>query len=273
MQVPLNGVSFSVRAPVRFALVLLVLWTSAFVTRRPVAAEEEVAPSAPELLASVLARLPREPLTISGDITVRRRRGVVTRELGFEMALNWGSTPAAATYTIRDAFGLDLERMTVEHRAGVPTSLTFAVGDPLTPANPPAVSAAIQETDICWSDLTFSFLWWEGGSVVGEDSPKNRPCYVVEVPAPPTQAGSCAKMRLWIDKKLRMVLRAEACDAQGTALRRIWVRSVKKIDERWIVKEMEVQRFPSDQRTRLTIRRVVTPEASSGNQDVTGTMR
>jgi hypothetical protein len=53
-----------------------------------------------------------------------------------------------------------------------------------------------------------------------------------------------------------MLLQAEALDPGGKAVRRLWVRSVKKINERWIIKDLEVEGFPAEHRTRLDVRDV-----------------
>jgi hypothetical protein len=50
-----------------------------------------------------------------------------------------------------------------------------------------------------------------------------------------------------------MLLRAEGLAADGRVIRRLWVKSVKKINDRWMVKDLEVQQTPSPHRTKLTI--------------------
>jgi hypothetical protein len=223
-------------------------------------------PSAQALLDDVVARLPRDPLNIKGDLTVRRRRGVVVRRLKFEMFLQWGSTPSVARYTIRDAFGSDLEQLTVIRAADRARRFEYAQGNPLTAGAPPSLFGSIQSTDISWMDLALDFLWWKGGKVLQSDEVRGRSCYVVEVPAPadacaPRPAGTgdgaadtrYAKVRLWIDKELHMLLRAQGMDGEDKPVRELWVKSFKKIDDRWMIKDMEIQRHPVVHRTKLTI--------------------
>lgn len=212
------------------------------------------------LLREVTARLPREPLTISGDLTVRKRRGIVLKNLKFQAFLDLGGIPPLAQYTIMDAFGNELERLTIVRREGSEPYLMYASGNPLVDSEAPALSAAIQETDIHWMDLTLSFLWWPGGVVVGSDETRSRPCHVVEVDNPDAGSGIresyCAGARLWIDEKLLMLIRAELLDSDGRPIRRVWVDSFKKIDNRWIIKDMEVEAEPAVRRTKLTVREV-----------------
>jgi hypothetical protein len=210
--------------------------------------------NAQPLLDAVIARLPREPIAMSGDIIVRRQRGVVVRTLRFEMTLSWGTEPAEAEYVLMDAFGGELERMRVTREAGRPARFAHTVGAKRTPAPLPDLSAPILDTDMTWLDLTLSFLWWQNGIVTGADTVKGRACDVVEVPAPPEQAAQYAKVRIWIDRSLSMMLQAEGLSADGKPLRRLWVQSLKKTDDRWMLKDLEVQSFPSVHRTRLLVR-------------------
>ena len=237
-----------------FAAVLLL--SSAI----PDFAESETAPpSAATLLAEVVSRLPREPLQVRGDMIVRHRNGVVDYSYKFDMALRWGAEPAAAVYTIRDAFGSPLEQMTVRRAAGEAPVFAYAAGNPLTPAARPGLFDRIGETDLSWTDLALSFLWWQGGSVVATNEVRGRRCYVVEAPAPAGrgQDGGTQtpyhSVRLWIDAEMRMLLQAEGLDAEGRTLRRLWVKSFKKINNTWMIKDLEVQQVNTGRRTKVVV--------------------
>ena len=54
-----------------------------------------------------------------------------------------------------------------------------------------------------------------------------------EAPAPAGQTGPYVKVRLWIDEKLHMLLQAEGMDANGRQVRILWVKSFKKINDRY----------------------------------------
>jgi hypothetical protein len=215
------------------------------------------------LLAEVVARLPREPIEITGDLLVRRRRGVVLRELKFEVALRWGSRPATAVYTILDAFGNELEQLRVTRAADGRPRFSYAAGRPLAETNAPVLSQPIQQTDISWLDLTLSFLWWKGGSLTGTERVRGRDCWVVTVPAPGRRDGAEGALEsrysgvvLWIDRQMRMLLQAEAYDRGGELVRRFWIKSFKKVGDTWMVKDMEVEAAPPVQRTKLIVREV-----------------
>lgn len=222
---------------------------------------ESQSPTAAELLSDVLARLPQQPLQVRGDIVVRHRHGIVDRSFRFDMQLRWGSEPAEACYTIRDAFGNSLEQMTVRRAGGGEPTFFYAVGDPPAPAPMPGLYDAVQGTDVSWTDLSLSFLWWRGGSVVATNEVRGRRCYVVEVPAPPsagreTAPGKMApyrSVRLWIDAEIHMLLQAEGLNASGRAVRRLWVKSFKKVNDTWMIKDLEVQEANSGRRTKLVV--------------------
>lgn len=211
------------------------------------------APAAGELLGSVLARLPSAPLGVSGAITVRKRHGVVERELRFDMLLRWGAAPSTAVYTIRDAFGAEIEQLTVIRIPGRPATYEYAAGNPLSPAETPDLGAAVQGTDFSWLDLSLCFLWWTEAKLAGREIVRGRPCFVVEVRPPPEEKSPYSMARLWIDEEIRMMLQAEAYDGKGAPARRLWVKSVKKINDAWMIKDVDVESYPLVHRTKLTI--------------------
>ena len=225
--------------------------------------------SGQHILDAVLARLPQQPMTINGDIVVRKRRGVVLHELRFEVALDWGGDPATAQYTIMDRFGTELERFTVRHDAATGTRTEHTSPDGAVPSQDVSLHSRIQRTDLTWADVSLSFLWWPDSRLVGADSVRGRDCFVVEVPAPPAEDGALpatagaaagsapyATVRLWIDSELLMLIQALGQDADGRPLRKLWVDSLKKIDDQWMIKDLEVQSYPPRQRTRFRIREI-----------------
>ena len=237
----------------------------------------ETQPTADQLLHDVVAQMPTDPIRVSGKILVRKRRGIPISKLLFELDAHWGGTPARASYTIRDSFGRSLEKLTLTH--GDNTPYHYATGDPLKQAPLRSLSNSIQNTDLSWMDLTLAFLWWPNGKIVGEESIKTFDCYIVEVPAPvareqesevghqtvpPTQHLSpspYSRVRLWISKKSHAMLQAEGYGTDKTIACRLWVRSLKKVEGQWIIKDMEVQRYPVLHRTKLTVTEVTTPES------------
>ncbi|MDD5520553.1 MAG: outer membrane lipoprotein-sorting protein [Kiritimatiellae bacterium] len=210
-------------------------------------------PPGPQILDEMREQLPGEPIVIQGELEVRKRKGIVTRTLNVEMLLNLGRRPATAKYILRDAFGKDLEQMTVTRNAGSPAQFSYAAGNPMVSGNLPDLFKPFLDTDVSWMDLTLSFLWWPGGKTIRTETLRGQNCFVVDISAPPGESGQYKKVLLWIDEKLRMVLQADGYDAKGELVRRLFIKSFKKINERWMIKDMDIQSFPSDHRTNLRV--------------------
>jgi hypothetical protein len=237
-----------------------------------IAAEKDekpaVEPSAQDLMGDMVARLPQEPITITGDIILRKRRGVVLRELKFRMKLDWGNEPATAQYVIMDALGAKLEEMNVSRERGRQPQFSYSSASAATNVAPP-LSGPIQGTDLSWTDLTLSFLWWKGDAIVGREEIKGRPCYIVAATPEPagtnnaTGTGQYAKVHLWVDEQLHMLLQAKGFDSQGKEVRSLWVKGFKKINDKWMIKDMEIQSSP-EHRTKLLINDV--DDAAAGSR-------
>ncbi len=210
-------------------------------------------PTAQALLDGVVQRLPREPLFIAGELVLKRRKGMVEQRYAFDMYLHWDATPALARYTVRDALGGELEQLTITRAVGQPPRYAYAAGQPLQPAPPPDLSAPLRGTDLSWNDLTLAFLWWRGGKLAGADTVKERPCYMVDVPAPAGERNACARVRLWIDQEACMLLQAEGYTPAGAVQRRLWVKSFKKINDRWMIKDLVIEGSSDARRTELHI--------------------
>jgi hypothetical protein len=129
-------------------------------------------------------------------------------------------------------------------------------------AAPPPMTARIQQTALSWNDLALAFLWWPDGRIVDRDTVRGRDCRVLDVPNPAAtrDLDGVHSVRLWVDRELFLLLQAESRDARGKPLRKLWVRSLKKIDERWMLKDLEVQAYPAAERTRLHVSGVETVE-------------
>ncbi len=223
----------------------------------------EVAPTADGILSQVVARLPGEPLQISGELRADPRDNKPGRRCQVQLSLAYGDEPAQARYTIMDAFGEDLEQLTIIRPATGPCTWHYAKGYPLAVAPLPDARLPVQGTDLSWSDMSLSFLWWRGARITGAEKALDRDCFVIEVPAPAGELTPYASARLWIDRRYLFLLRAEGCDAAGTPVRRVAVKSLKKINDEWMVNDLEVTSLPSNLRTSLKINVVDKPGTES----------
>jgi len=216
--------------------------------------------NAATLLEPVIAALPDIPLVIQGDLQRLDERGRVEQTFRVEMVLDWKAEVATARYTIRDAFGVPLEHLAITWNDPARPDYNYLAGDPLRSAPLPPLHQAIQETDVTWLDLSLSFLWWPGGKKTGEEKVRGRHCDIIELPAPEGQASVFDTMQLWVDSKIGIVLRAEGYSREGDRSRRMDVKSFKKIDDRWVIKDLEFLRYPEKTKTLLRVRDVAERE-------------
>jgi len=50
-----------------------------------------------------------------------------------------------------------------------------------------------------------------------------------------------------------MLLQAEGLNDSGRTIRRLWVKSIRKVNDTWMIKDLEVEEVGSGHRTRLVI--------------------
>lgn len=206
-------------------------------------------PSVDELMQNLLARLPSKPISISGELLTTPEQGEKTR-LTIAIQLRY---PREATYTIGDAFGKPLEQLTVL-RDGKRVSFLYLGGDPMRGAPAPTLDQPIQNTAMSWMDLTLGFLWWEGGRIIGQEENRGQPCYVLDRHAPTGAMAPYASMRIWVDTRVSMLLEAVGHDKLENPLRRLSVKSFKKINHEWMVKDLEVENLATHAVTILRVR-------------------
>jgi len=190
---------------------------------------------ADDILAYVRTKLPADPIALTGTLKVRNPKGFTLTRLPVEMELDWGAVKPSAAYRIGD------ETLDISWQQGYP-SYTFSTEGALP-------SSAILGTGITWADLSFSVLWWPNAKLIDEGKKINRECYVVDVPVP----DSPNTMRLWIEKKMGMLLEAQTLDEEKQQIRRMKIKSIKKMDGMWVAKDLEITDKASGNKTALQI--------------------
>jgi len=234
-------------------------WTGeAPATTEVTAAAQSTANPAAALMAEALDRLPTVPISMKGRLTMRRPRGFASKEFDFHVMANWAVDPPVIQYAVYDLKGNLLEQVAAQ--GGVNPQLMRVTGPQLAPAPAPAWNERIQGSDVTWLDVSLGFLWWKNPRLVGEEKVKGRLCDIVEVD-PPLPIPGCDRVRIFLDRELKVLMRAEELNTVGQTTRRMWVRSVKRMqddsgEERWMVRDLEVETHGSGHRTRLHINEV-----------------
>ena len=236
-----------------FFAVLLVCLTA--LSPAP-AVDVPVLPSASSILAGVAGALPDIPLLVNAELQSKTKDGKLERRFQVEMLLDWNMDPPGARYTLRDGFGATLSHLSLSWPAGGPADYRYFTGTPLQAAPLPNLAEPIEGTDLAWMDLSLAFLWWPDGVTRGTEEVKGRECYVLDIPAPDGDFAGCSGVRVWIDPRISILLRAEAYGMEDQKLRRLEVKSFRKINDRWFIKDIEVQSYPSRHKTILRVRDV-----------------
>jgi hypothetical protein len=212
-------------------------------------------PHARDLLNDVILAVPDVPIRVTAELISRARNGEPERRRNVEMLLDWHAEPPTARYTLRDAFGAPHSHLAISWDQQHKPFYRYFEGYPLRAAPLPNLVEPIPGTDISWMDLSLSFLWWPGARTVGRQDVRGQSCWVVDVPAPHEFAG-CAGVRLWISPRINIMLKAEAYDAHNQPMRRMDVKSFKRINNRWVIKDLELTALPARTRTVVRVRSI-----------------
>ncbi len=207
-----------------------------------------------ELMAQVRAALPTIPLQLSGELQSRDRRGNIVRVTPVEMNLDWGAAIPQAQYMVLDRFGATQEKLHVKWPDRATPEFSWWSGDPLTEQSLADLDQSIAGLDLTWADLSWSFLWWDGARRIGSERVRGRYCEIVELPAPADQGYSFEAVRLWIDPAVGLFMRADTVDRRGRTLRRIEVRSLQRIDDLWMIQNLDLLNQQTRERVTLRIR-------------------
>ncbi|NKB25803.1 MAG: outer membrane lipoprotein-sorting protein [Kiritimatiellae bacterium] len=207
------------------------------------------------LLLRTRQQLPRVPLHIEAELKSKKRSGSLKKRMYLDMSINWGGKPPTAIYRIQDGFGTPIEQMEITWETNNQPTYVYYKGGDLELETLPDLYGPVADTDFSWIDLSFSFLWWKGGEIVRTEKVKGRRCVVIDVLAP-TKGAIYHSTRLWIDPEVYAVLQVDAYDKDGTAIRRVKVKSFKKINDIWTIKDLDIYRFPSKHKTTLRVKNI-----------------
>ena len=223
-------------------------------------AEENL--TAAQTLEACTRLIPTEALLLKGSLTVRKLRGIVLMEQPFKLLMDWGAKTPTAEVLLLDKNGETLvERAMLSRPAGQPAQISLFEGPEQKPVESPSYAGRVRGTDMTWMDLTLDFLWWK--DVRFDDKPRGdsrngRDCDIL-VAVPPWPIPGCSAVRIWVDRQLRCLMQVEQLGPQGNAVRKMWVQRVKKMDDRWMIRDMEIETLSSGHRTRLFVDEVSKP--------------
>lgn len=123
---------------------------------------------------------------------------------------------------------------------------------------------AVAGTDLAYEDLGIDFLRWPDPQPKGEDNVMMLDCWVYEV-VPPVES-NYAKVRYWISKGYKAMIRADGLNSQGQAIKRFTFNSVIEAEDTVVIGEMKVAKLTpgTDVSASRTFVQVETVEKGSG---------
>ena len=123
---------------------------------------------------------------------------------------------------------------------------------------------AVAGTDLAYEDLGIDFLRWPDPQPRGEDSVMMLDCWVYEV-TPPVES-NYAKVRYWISKGYKTMIRADGLNAKGQPIKRFTFNSVIEAEDTVVIGEMKVAKLTpgTDLSVTRTYVQVDTVEKGSG---------
>lgn len=209
------------------------------------------------LLAACAARTPRDRVVLGGGLNMRKRYGVSLVSFKFTVDADFSLESPVFTYRFTDENGAELLSAKAVRTTDGGLSVVSSTGEKIAP------DERILGTDVTWLDTFMDFVNWKNPKLAGTDSVKGRMCDLLDV-EPPVAFEKCKKARLWIDRAQKVVMQAAQLDGEGREMRRLWIRAVQKVSDRWIFKDLEVEMTESGHRTRLHFDKVDFPKAEAG---------
>ena len=227
---------------------------------------------AEELMARVQSSMPEVPLELAASIRVVDKAGRPLKTVRAAGVLTPREGGRTTRYTLFDGFGSVSQEMTVELGGGR-ADFSYAKGDPPEAVALPDLFGPVEEAEISWMELSFSFFWWPNPRIVGTEKVANRwECQIVEIDCPAEFRGEGGQgwstVRLWVAPAYNAVVKGEAW-RDGKAVKRFEVKSVKKLRQVYMIGDMEVRNLETGSRARLKVGRMkmLSPEYTDEEMD------
>ncbi|MBI2442182.1 MAG: outer membrane lipoprotein-sorting protein [Lentisphaerae bacterium] len=252
--------------PVRICLLCLALLGSGLIpavgaTDLPAAEVKSPAfTQAAEVLARLRSSLPAQAIHFEGELLCGAPRGKLDRIAYLDGQLSLSQSPPTAAWTLRDRFGAPIEQLTIERQDNGAWQWNYAKGRELQSHPAPAPESFVAGSDLTWNDLSLAFLWWTNGVITGRERLLERECLVLEFAPPPAKHLT----KVWIDAALLLLIKIEEYDLQQTLRRRLAVRTFKKVGDAWLVKDLDIRRFPDNHRTLIRLKELTALTEETG---------
>ena len=122
------------------------------------------------------------------------------------------------------------------------SNLTLQTGDRERSISGTRLNDSVRGTDITYQDLALRFLYWKNSRIEGEQTVRTFSCWMILLQQNNPNS-AYASVRVWVAKQSGAMLRAEAFDAQSRLVKKFEVISGQKIEGKWFLKQMRIERY------------------------------
>lgn len=204
------------------------------------------------LMEQVRLSMPHVPLDMEAQIRVLDPNGKPVSKLQAHVVWTPHKTGRDVQYDLLGPDGEPAERMEVS-LSDLGSSFSYQAGAPLQAAPLPDLFAPVGGSDIDWLELSFSFFFWPGPRIVGEEKVSGRwDCKIVEIPCPAELGGGWSHIRLWVVPAYSAVIRGEAWK-DGRAIKRFDVDSIRRLRKVYMIGDMTVRDLDRGSRSLLKV--------------------
>jgi Outer membrane lipoprotein-sorting protein len=210
-----------------------------------------------ELAAALCSMRPAEDANWSGVMKISGR-GHQTIAVPVNCRTTLGDSDWSVTYTTGATNGIAAEKLAIHYSTNAPPQYLYSCaaspGAPLGEPKPltgAEADIALGGSDFWLSDLGFEFYHWPEQNRLKGEMRRGKPCFVLECVNPHPAAGGYGRVKVWIEKESGAPLQAETYGADGRLLKDFELGSVRKVNDRYQLKNMEILNRQTGSRTRL----------------------
>jgi len=185
---------------------------------------------------------------LSFELRVMPRKGTERTVSGYLMGTRGESGPLSRLEVGADRWLISSGRL--------PSAWHLGVDGQLRELGPADTGQAIAGTDITIFDLQMPFLYWENFTYEGEARVRGRPTHSFILYPPsgtPLPQPELSGVRVLIDVQFQAMVQADILDQKGLAVRSISLLDLKKVEEQWLVKTIDVRSSRTRDKTRFGV--------------------
>lgn len=207
-----------------------------------------------DLASSLRNACPTQDAEFRGRFKIRPRGGTTTHVPVISRVLAGGTS----WQTVYQAWPeSQAETLIVLHAVGRPNEYRFTTNLASCGSSPPPVVPheriwqAFAGSDFDLGDLGLEFFHWPSQVLVRNEMRKGRACHVLE--SRPAVTNAYSRVVSWIDVETEGLLMAEAYDRDNRRAKEFEVKSFKKVEGQWQLREMEIRNLAERSRTILEL--------------------